>query len=90
MDADYEPPFVHNETGERGATVIQVDTGKHANLIANCAIVCGACVALAVVCAGICWWAITENRVTIANYTRINEQNKALEVRIAKLETSHE
>ena len=68
---EYEPPYVHNETGERGATVISVDTGKHANIMTMCALVCGICVALAVVCAGICWWAITEHRVVLNHYMQL-------------------
>jgi hypothetical protein len=60
-------------------TVIQLDTSKHASLIVNCALVCGICVALAVVCAGIAWWAITENRVTQSKYENLKTRVGILE-----------
>lgn len=44
MHADYEPPFVHgDQSGDRSAQVIQIDSGKHVAAVAVCAALCGMC-----------------------------------------------
>jgi uncharacterized protein HemX len=35
--SDYEPPFVHNDQGERSASIVQIDNGKTVAAVAICA-----------------------------------------------------
>ncbi len=88
MDTDYldEPSFVHNDQGDRSAAVINVDLGKHVAAMSIASIVCGICMALSVVCAGIAWWAITEHRVTQGRLQTLMIQQDALTERVDKLE----
>lgn len=85
------PVRVSQTAGERSAQQFTLNLGTQSlSVITRSAFVSGLSLALCVVCAGVCWWAITENRVMIANYTRVQEQNDVMKQRLTKLENPHE
>ena len=79
VETEYDDiPSISQRNDGRANQAIIIDTGKHAALITNCAIVCGICMALAVVCAGICWWTITEYRIVLNHYMELESAVKEL------------
>ena len=65
-DADMaEPAWVHNETGERGATVIQIENGKALWAVALCASFAALGVGLSVFAAYTAQQAAMESRLLL-------------------------
>lgn len=73
METEYDDQYnVHQQAGPRSAQQLTINFGLQAlSVITRASFVCGMSLALCVVCAGIAWWAITENRVTQSKLDRI-------------------
>lgn len=87
-DDDFVPPVTQTQTaGDRSAQQLTVNIGMRSlSVMTRSAFVSGVCAALCVVCTGICWWAITENRVTQERLQTLSVQHATFEPRLATLE----
>ncbi len=76
---EFEPPFVHgDQSGNRSAQVIQIDSSKHVAAIAICAVVCGVSAALSVWAAVTAQTAATEYRVVLNHYMHLEAQQEVM------------
>lgn len=83
METEYDDAAIYQRNADRGAQVIQIDSSKHVNAVAVCAIVCGMSVVLALVSAIVAWNAATEYRIVL-NHTM------ELEAKVTAMETRYE
>lgn len=65
---DAEPGWVHNEQGDRSASIVNIDNGKTVAAVAVCAAVCGLSMGIAL------WAAWTSDKTTIEYRVMLNHQ----------------
>ncbi len=84
---DFEPPFVHgDQSGDRNAQVIQIDSSRHIVTVAICAIVCGVCLSGAILASGIAWNASTDALMTRNRLISLQAQHDELVARVNRME----
>lgn len=79
---DYEPPYVHNDQGERSASIVQIDNGRTVAAVAICAAFAALGVGLSAFAVYTSQMAVMENRIS-------QEKLNKLEPRVNQLEKPH-
>lgn len=86
---EFDPYSLMNEQGERSASVIQIDTGKHVAAVAICAAICGLSLAVALWAGYQAQVMTTEYRVQINHTMHLEAEQEALKTRVEIVEKEH-
>jgi uncharacterized protein HemX len=81
VDADY-PPFVHNDQGERSASIIQIDNGRTVAAVAICAAFAALGVGASAFAVYLAQQSAMEQRVTQEKYNQMNPRVTQLEAKV--------
>lgn len=87
-ETEYDP-YISQDNAERGAQVIQIETGKHVTAVAICAALCGISAAIALWAGYQAQVMTTEYRVAINHTMHLEAEQDALKTRVEKLEKAN-
>jgi hypothetical protein len=75
---DAEPNWVHNDQGERSASIVNIDNGKYIAVVAVCAALCGISAVMAYNATNEARNASTEYRVLLNHYMQLEASVKEM------------